>query len=136
MPGCAMVNARVCRCHANVSSVRVSNVVQLVPSLEPFTTQLVGSPAASDEVGVYICAGTVGPVSLYCSHGVEPASVTSVEELPSRRSPSVTAQCCVPFAAATRRGMTRSPGSTEGQENQGLQRRGAGALDLSNLRGS
>jgi len=50
----AIVKARVCWRDAKVWSLRVSTVVQFLASLEPFTTQLRGSPGVLDEVRVYI----------------------------------------------------------------------------------
>jgi hypothetical protein len=46
-PGWASLKGRVCGCHLKVSPPRSSRTSQLVPSLEPLTTQPLGSLAAS-----------------------------------------------------------------------------------------
>ena len=43
-PGRWIEKERVCNRHGNVWSTRVSIVVHVVPSYEPLTTQLTGSP--------------------------------------------------------------------------------------------
>src|SRR4051794_8750428 len=101
MPGVAMENARVCSRHANVWLVRVSSVVHVVPSLEPFTTHAVGSlPAVLDDVRVYVDARAVVPLSWYCTHGVAPVKVTRVSDVLSNNASALPAAAvAVPLPA-------------------------------------